>query len=118
LSNPDFVTRTKEEARDAKDYKYVNFSDDGSGTVQAVWTPQSGKAVRIAFIIVSADSACKVEFRFGTETFTHLEFESRKTHPIFLPYDIKGPAGTPVNAYLLSDGGTTNVYITVTGEEE
>jgi len=114
----DFITRTKEIKRDAKDYRYVSFSDDGTGTTQAVWTPSPGKAVRTALIIVSADSACKVELRFGTDTFTHLEFESRKTHPIFLPYDVKGPADTPINAYLLSDAGTTTVYITIIGEEE
>jgi len=114
----DFVRRTLEEFRDAKDYKYISFSDDTSGTTQALWTPATGKAVRIASAIISVDNACKLELKWGTAVFTHLEFETRKTVPIQLAYDIKGAVNTTLNAYLLSDSGTTNVYITVIGCEE
>jgi len=114
----DFVTRTKEEYRDAKPYRYAVITDDATGTTQTVWTPSSGKALRIAAAIISADSACKIEFRWGTTTFCHLEFESRKTHPIYIPFDLKGDADQPLNVYVLADSGTVNVYITVIGEEE
>jgi len=114
----DFVVRTKEEYRDAKSYKYVNFSDDTTGTTQALWTPASGKAVRVVQIIISVDNACKMELKFGTTTFCHLEFESRKALPLELTFDVKGGTGEALNAYLLSDTGTTNCYVTVIGEEE
>ena len=114
----DFVRRTLEEYRDAKDYKYVSFSDSGSGTTQALWTPATGKAVRIASAIISVDNACKLELKWGTTTFTHLEFENRKTVPIQLAYDVKGSVNIALNAYLVSDSGTTNAYITVIGCEE
>jgi len=114
----DFIRRTKEEYRDAKDYKYVSFSDDTTGTTQAVWTPASGKAVRLAFFVISVTGACKLEFKWGTTTFTHLEFETRRSVPIFLPYDIKGGTDVTLNAYLLADTGTVTAYITAIGEEE
>jgi len=114
----DFIRRTLEEYRDAKDYKYVSFSDDTSGTTQAVWTPASGKAVRLACLIISVDGACKLEFKWGTATFTHLELEARRSMPLFLPYDIKGGVDVALNAYLLADSGTVNAYITAVGSEE
>ena len=114
----DFVTRTLEEYRDAKDYKYATFSDDTTGTTQTVWTPATGKAIRLASIIISVDNACKVELRWDTTTFTHLEFESRKALPIELAYDIKGGVNEKLNCYLLSDSGTTNIYVTAIGCEE
>lgn len=114
----DFIRRTLEEYRGAKEYKYVTFSDDTTGSTQAVWTPASGKAVRLAAIIISVDNACKLELKWGTTTFTHLEFESRKAIPIELAYDIKGATNETLNAYLLSDTGTTNAYITAIGCEE
>lgn len=114
----DFVVRILEEQRDAKDYKYVTLSDDTTGTTQTIWTPQSGKAIRLAQVIISVDNPCKLELRWGTTTFTHLEFESRKSLPVELSYDIKGDADESLNVYLLSDSGTTNCYITVIGEEE
>jgi len=114
----DFIRRTLEEYRDAKDYRYVSLSDDTSGTTQAVWTPASGKAVRLACLIISVDGACKLEFKWGTTTFTHLELEARKSMPLFLPYDIKGDVDVALNAYLLADSGTVTAYITAVGEEE
>jgi len=114
----DFIRRTLEEYRDAKDYRYVSFSDDTSGTTQAVWTPASGKAVRLACLIISVDGACQLEFKWGTTTITHLELEARKSMPLFLPYDIKGDVDVALNAYLLADSGTVNAYITAVGNEE
>jgi len=114
----DFIRRTLEEYRGAKDYRYVSFSDDATGTTQAVWTPASGKAVRLAFFIISVTGPCKLEFKWGTATFTHLEFETRRSVPIFLPYDVKGDPDQVLNAYLLADSGTVTAYITAVGEEE
>ena len=114
----DFIRRTMEEYRDAKDYKFVSFSDDTSGTTQTVWTPASGKTVRLACLIISVDGACKLEFKWGTTTFTHLELEARRSMPLFLPYDIKGGVDVALNAYLLADSGTVNAYITAVGDEE
>ena len=114
----DFIRRTLEEYRDAKDYRFVSFSDDTSGTTQAVWAPAAGKAVRLACLIISVDGACKLEFKWGTTTFTHLELEARRSMPIFLPYDIKGDTDVTLNAYLLADSGTVNAYITAVGSEE
>lgn len=114
----DFVRRTMEEYRDAKSWKYVSFSDSGSGTTQAVWTPSSGKKVRIAAVIISTTGACVVELQWGTTTFTHLEFNQRRSEPIYLPYDIMGDTDEVLNAYLKADSGTVTVYITVVGEEE
>jgi len=118
MSVQDFIQKTQEEYRDAKDYKYVTFSDDTTGTTQAVWTPASGKAVRLACLIVSVTGACQVEFKWDTTTFTHLEFNQRKAVPIHLPYDIKGETDEVLNCYLLADSGTVTIYVTTIGEEE
>jgi len=114
----DFIRRTQEEYRGAKDHRYVSFSDDTTGTTQAVWTPATGKTVRLAFFVISVTGACKLEFKWGTTTFTHLEFETRRSVPIFLPYDVKGGVDVALNAYLLADSGTVTAYITAVGEEE
>jgi len=114
----DFIRRTQEEYGGAKDHRYVSFSDDTSGTTHAVWTPASGKTVRLAFFVISVTGACKLEFKWGTTTFTHLELEARRSMPLYLPYDVKGSVDQALNAYLLADSGTVNCYVTVVGEEE
>jgi len=107
-------------ARDAKTYKYGSVTDDGTGTTATIWTPASGKAVRVSGAVVSATAACSVELRFGTTTFTRLEFNEKRAVPLYLPYDIKGSVDEPIVIYALTGSGVSEVtvYVTVIGEEE
>ena len=114
----DFVRRTFEEKRDAKTYKYASITVTDGDTTAAVWTPASGKSIRLSSAIISVTAASVVELRWESTTFCHLEFNDRKAVPLYLPFDLKGGKDKRLIVYFKPDSGSATCYITVQGEEE
>lgn len=113
----DFVNRTLEERRDARTWKYKAITDDGTGTEETVWEPSTGKHVRMAAAIISVTGPGTVVILFGSRTVAVLEFEQRRTIPLYLPFDLQTGENEAVNVRFTSSSGTATCNITIIGEE-
>jgi len=117
MSNKDFVVRTKEEYRGSRDWKYVELSDTGSGASADLWTPASGKKLKISEMIISVTGGGKLVLTLGTRTLCRLEFDKRSTLPIELVFDIEGDVNEKLSGTWTADSAPADCYITVLGEE-
>jgi len=102
------------------DYHYTKITDDTSGTEKTLWTPASGKQIRIAAILVSVTAAGTVEFKDKTagETIAIVSFNEKKAVPITLGFALLMAENHALSAVFTVDSGTADCHITVFGEEQ
>lgn len=101
------------------DYKYKKITDDSSGTEAAVWTPASGKAIRITAGSVSVTTAGLVELRDQTagETIQAMAFGEKKAIPFAIGFEFQLPQDHVLSAKFTTDTGTGDAHITIIGIE-
>ena len=80
-----------------------------------VWTVTAEKKLHLYGLLVSTESAGKVEIYVGTDLFHPLTFNEKKSVPIALPFEFWLPQGTSLKAKWTSDTGSGNAYITPIG---
>jgi len=101
-------------------YKYKKITDDTSGTEAVVWTPASGKSIRIISMIVSVTGAGLVELKDSTagNTIAVLAFNEKRAVPFNTGFEFPLPADHVLSAKFTSDSGTNDAHITALGIEE
>jgi len=101
------------------DFRYADITDNASGTEEVVWTPQSGKRIRIASITVSVSSSGVVEIKDNTDDkiIMTLTFEERKAIPFSPPFLFSLPRDHKLSVKFTADSGTAHCYVTVFGSE-
>ena len=102
------------------DFRYKMIVDDSSGTEEVVWTPSSGKYLRIMALVVSVTTASRVEIKNGTtgETIMVLEFETRHALPFSFGAEFTLPVDNVLSAKFTTDAGTGTCHITAFGQEK
>jgi len=102
------------------EYRYIKITDDTSGTEATLWTPASGKQIRIAAVLVSVTAAGIVELKDKTtgDTIATVVFEAIKSMPFSLGFQLLLPEDHALSAKFTVNTGTGDCYITVFGEEQ
>jgi len=100
-------------------YKYKKISDDTSGTEAVVWTPASGKSIRITAALISVTATGEVEIKDSTagETIAIVEFEAIKSVPLDVGFQLQLPKDHALSAKFTVGTGTGDCHITFFGLE-
>jgi len=100
-------------------HKYKKISDDTSGTEAVVWTPASGKSIRIISALISVTAAGEVEIKDSTagETIAIVEFEAIKAVPFDVGFQFQLPKDHALSAKFTVGTGTGDCHITFFGLE-
>jgi len=89
----------------------------GHNETKDVWTIPPGKRLHLYGMLISTDTAGKVELYVGNTLFHPLIFNEKKTVPLALPFEFWLPKETPLKAKWISDTNSGNAYITPIGHE-
>ena len=100
-------------------YKYVQFTDDTSGTTQTLWDPAAGKEVHFSYVDIYADKACTVEIYNNSSGTTSLmlDLAAKGEKKGNFGIDVVLATNNVLGAKLTSNSGTTTCRITVIGHE-
>lgn len=101
------------------DYHYKKISDDTSGTEAAVWTPASGKSIRVTSGLVSVSAKGIVEVKDSTaeKTIAIFDFNEKKAIPFDIGFELVFPIDHVLSAKFTVDTGTGDAHITFFGLE-
>jgi len=96
-------------------HRYLAPTSLPAGGTATIWSPSSGKAVRIKRIQISTDSATRIELRWGTTPFESYFLPANSSVVInFVGTNQQGETDTPLNLYSSS---AATVTASVDGDE-
>lgn len=101
------------------DYHYKKISDDASGTEEVVWTPASGKSIRVTSGLISVSAKGTVEIKDSTAgaTIAVFDFNEKKAIPFDIGFELVFPKNHALSVKFTVDTGTGDAQITFFGLE-
>ncbi len=66
----------------------VKYKEVAAGSTETIWTPETGKAIQLAGLIISMDATGSAEVIFDSTVKTHLEFAEKKAVPLPINYAV------------------------------
>ena len=108
----DFVQNVQEFTARGQDYSFVSLTDSGGGASGTLVSGASGYKIKIVGFIISVNGAGVVEILIGGTKAIHLEFASRESNVVYLPFPILVSEGSDVTATFTADTTPADCYIT------
>ena len=112
MTMKDFVQNVQEFTARGQDWSYVTLTDSGSGAEATLVTGQTGYKIKLVGFVISVDGAGKLEIYLGGTLAMHLEFESRQSNIVYMPFPVLVTEGADVTAKFTADTPEANCYIT------
>ncbi len=66
----------------------IKYKEVAAGSTETVWTPETGKAIQLAGLVISMDGTGSAEVFFDSTVKTHLEFADKKAVPLPINYAV------------------------------